>query len=34
MYKPQSSEAEPVTYSAISRDDSVLFSSQEKFTKL
>ncbi len=34
MYKPQSSEAEPVTYSAISHDTSVLFNSQEKLTKV
>ena len=34
MYKPLSSEAEPVTYSAISRENSVLFNSQESFTKL
>jgi hypothetical protein len=34
MYKPPSSEAEPVTYSAISRDDSVLFNPQERITKL
>ncbi len=34
MYKPQSSEAEPVTYSAISRENSVLFNPQEKLTKL
>jgi len=34
MYKPPSSEAKPVTYSAISRDVSVLLSSQENFTNL
>jgi len=34
MYKPQSSEAEPVTYSAISRENSVLLNPQERLTKL
>lgn len=34
MYKPPSSEAEPVTYSAISRENSVLLNSQERLTKV